>query len=231
VLFSQAAFIETIREKLGDAKAKLPSYLSGNDSIENIETQVGNISTDGVTDLIAIMMTDKNWTEDLPVGIRESAARYDGIVQVGPVVLTIENKPCSKNIWKEQVTHFSHIQRHYYWSKSNVDVRDYLNYWIKHHEKIVQVNKEQGKGFNRYLDELRSLDMITDEDVKELDELFNQTGRNHIRPCPGLYLEFSWALDQAAALDKRGEMPEQVGEKIKQALITWSQPFAPAGGR
>lgn len=387
VPFAQSAFIEIIRDQMND-KIIFPSYLIEDVSIEYIDTQVSNLPTDGVTDLVAVMMTDNNWTEELEVRRRNCGARYDGVIQVGSVVLTIENKPCSQNIWKEQINpslpkesginvykkgivlywaniinmltaalsrnllghcenalirdflsfiqenfpllnpyhnleickgndillnlrcknimekiapdsisyhrgsnyylevtpgavkqiylryrsedqviyislypgdtmsqakelyngldierlvamqsqgwkiyhnlHFSHIQKHVYWSESAIEVKDYVIYWKKHPDKIVQVNRGKTTLFNQYFDEILALNMIRKEDAKALEELFNQTLRNHIRPCPGLSLEYNWPLAEASRLDGDDKFVDEVKTRIQEAFNAWHQTFIPS---
>ena len=130
--------------------------------------------------------------------------------------------------WKiVQNFHFSFIQRHYHWSKSEISVEDYLTYWTKSQDRITEVKPNEKEKFSSYFEELLALNMITREDLAKLDQLFNQSNRNHIRPCPGLSLDYEWPLDEATALDKRGELVNQVKEKILEAFATWGQPFSP----
>jgi len=380
-----AAFMEAIRNKLNESDISFPSYLLENVTIENIDTQVTNPPTEGVTDLIAVMMTDNNWTEELEVRRRKYDVRYDGVIQVGSIIITLENKPCSQNIWPEQISpgldedseihvypkgvvlywpdiismlgsllsrdilghcentliddflsfvqynfpllnpyynlevckgnsallnlrcknimekiapdsiryhrgadycivvtpgavkeiylryrpddraiylslypgdtmnqakalykeididslqalqqngwsagqnlHFSHIQKHLHWSESEIGINDYVDYWKVNIEKISQVNRDETTLFNKYIDELLVLNLITKEDAKALDELFNQSSRGHIRPCPGIYLEYCWPLEEAAKLDKDEKFSEEVKARIKEAFDVWTPPF------
>ncbi len=123
--------------------------------------------------------------------------------------------------------HFSHIQRHYYWGKAKIDLKRYMTYWQEHWKEIVQVDRDVNRNFAPYFDQLLSLKMIDHEDLKELDRIFTQKNRNHIRPCPGIDMEYTWSLEEAARLDEKGELASLAKEKIMEALSTWGQPFKP----
>jgi len=385
VPLAQAAFVELLREKLGDSRELLAPFHSGDSALEKILTQVGQVPSEDVSDLVSIIMTEEHWTKDVKIGIRETDAIYDGIVQFGSTVFTIENKPCSKNIWEGQLSphldednginihskavdiywpevisslaslvsrgllgpcslelvkdflafvqdnfpllnpydsldicgdnealvrlrckgileeiapddvkyhrgadyyiaveadackqiplhflrdrrvialllypgdtmsqakalyrkldqsklrtleklgwkmepnlHFSHIQRHEHWSGADIDLEQYIDYWKNNPDRITQVNRNESGNFDPYLEELLSLNMINAKDKERLRQIFNESNRAHIRPCPGVQLKYEWSLTDAAALDKAGKFKDEVKDKIKEGLSAWGQTF------
>jgi len=387
VPMAMAAFVETIKNQVNKSDIDFQSYLLENISIENINTQVTSLLTEGVTDLVAVMMTDDHWNEELEVRHRNYGARYDGVIQVGSVLITIENKPCSKDIWIEQINpnldkdseinvypkgvvlkwpdiikmlgsllsrdilgycentliddflsfvqsnfpllnpyynlevckgnsillnlrcknimeevapdsvhchrgsgycivvepgavkqvylryhpetdviymslypgdtmsqakifyeyldlerflalqdqgweigqnlHFSHIQKILHWSKLEINIKEYLNYWKNHMEKIAQVKRKEETDFKNYIDEMLVLNLINKEDEEALNELFNKSSRHHINPCPGVSLEYCWPLDKAGNLDGNKNFSEEVKRKIIEAFDVLHQSFIP----
>lgn len=130
--------------------------------------------------------------------------------------------------WKMRPNlHFSHMEKHLYWSKSKMELREYLEYWNEHPEKIAQAKKDINTLFNPFFDELQKLNLIIADDREELNRLFNLTGRHKLSLCPGIYVDYSWPLNEAAELDRKGLFVAIIRTKIIQSLSAWNQNFVP----
>lgn len=111
VPLAQSAFIEQIREAQRDQKVDrehlVPPYHTQKGGIRLIETQVNKVTPDqgedGAERLLSLLITDKSWKATKPVAKSQRGARYDGVLQFGSFVMTLENKPYSEKVWEDQL--------------------------------------------------------------------------------------------------------------------------------
>ncbi len=103
----QTTFIDLIRSYQICKKHKrvLPTLTEPQMKLDNIQTQVTSIN-DSQGYLVSLLMTNKNWTSEIQIENVDRSARYDGVIYFDSDpkwILVIENKPWSKNVWKEQL--------------------------------------------------------------------------------------------------------------------------------
>ncbi len=124
--------------------------------------------------------------------------------------------------WLANNLHFSFGAKNLVWPSTQLDSKDYLDYWRSHKDQI----RQHARGRSQFQDLFNAFfkdKLVTLEDLPAFDVQFTQTQRNSINVCPGWSLEFKWSKPEAAALDKRGDMIEAVRTKIEEAFGTWAQ--------
>lgn len=114
--------------------------------------------------------------------------------------------------------HFAFMSTNLVWANPAPSISDYLAFWQTHVEWIRQWKRPE---FRLLFDELRRNNLITPENVSELENLFTATARGHINVCPGIALLFKWTNAQATELDKSRKLVSEVREKIGDAFSTW----------
>jgi hypothetical protein len=81
--------------------------------------------------------------------------------------------------------------------------------------------------FRQLFKDLLEQDLISAQDVPELEKRFSNTARQTINVCPGMKLAFQWSREEACDLDMHGHFCSRVEAKIHEALATWGQPLRP----
>jgi hypothetical protein len=92
---------------------------------------------------------------------------------------------------------------------------EYLEYWISHLDEIREVKRD---GFESYYKELLEKKMASPEDIEQLKKHFSETTRDHLRPCPGLEVYYTWSRKEAIQMDDKNRFQDEVRKKIVEGL-------------
>lgn len=126
-------------------------------------------------------------------------------------------------IWPNM--HFAFMRSNLVWSNVKLSVEDYFNYWKENSSKIKRETVEgtHPQRFNELWDNFLEEGIISENDLLELEKHFGKTQRPNVNICPGFFVEFTWAKEEAEKLDNKKLFIREVREKIKEALSTWDQ--------
>jgi len=124
--------------------------------------------------------------------------------------------------------HFTFMGTGLVWSQPDLSTQQYIEFWRTRQRSIQQEKRDLDGGFHGLFSSLREQHLITQSDLGELEENFQNTERGFINICPGLELTFGWNKELACELDDRGKFGEALENKIKEALRTWQQVMQPA---
>ncbi len=162
---------------------------------------------------------DNNWCIELKIHpgdtMAQARALYESLNTDALQDLTNRGWNIDPNL------HFSHIQKHLYWTNTPLDLEAYINFWEQNPQMISQVNRDSSDFCDFFLQLLQD-ELISCEDVSGLEENFTKTGRSYLRTCPGLSCIYRWNREEALRLDDSEDtFIDEVRQKITRLLETW----------
>ncbi len=132
-------------------------------------------------------------------------------------------RECESSGWELAANcHFSDSRQQFFWGRTTLDIWKYIERW-KDYENMDRQFKRSEMNFASLLKGYRNEGLLSDENLRELDGLLINSGRNVLRVIPGLSLYHHWPLADAVALDDRGVFSRVVNEKIEQMFSCWGQ--------
>lgn len=117
--------------------------------------------------------------------------------------------------------HFAYMATNLHWCDVSLGIKEYLEFWRRNQGRIRQVPRDQYKGFLPLFEDLRREGLLGEHEIPELQKKTTETKRPVINVCPGIGLAYQWSLDEAAELDRRGELEKQAYERASEALATF----------
>lgn len=130
----------------------------------------------------------------------------------------------SKGWQLEPNMHYSFMSTNLVGSKPAISVEEYLDLWLGTEESYGQVKRENWEAvFAAH----RREGLISEENLDELNRQFTSTARRTLNVCPGLRVSFRWPKALAESLDHGDCFVQAVQERVREALVTWGQPFVP----
>ncbi|EZP77673.1 hypothetical protein H839_08569 [Parageobacillus genomosp. 1] len=115
--------------------------------------------------------------------------------------------------------HFAFQGTNLLYPTTRVGIRDYIEFWKD--KEIKQLNKAKINEYQLFINELIQHNMMTPDDKNKLVELFDNTERQTLNVCPGLYFGYRWSKSEAIKLDSAGQLTDAIKEKIQEATRTW----------
>ncbi len=119
--------------------------------------------------------------------------------------------------------HFAFMNSNLVHTTSNLDVEDYFNFWHANRKLIKQESSDTSGNFESLWQDLLKHNIITNDDIKNLEDNFDNTKRKNVNICPGFKLQHKWTKDDASKLDDEDEFVNTVKQKIEEAMQTWKQ--------
>ncbi len=123
--------------------------------------------------------------------------------------------------------HFAYISTNLVWARSKLGLEEYLQHWLEHRDDIHQIKRDDSSDshvFHDFFYKLLADKLITESDIKKLEDEFSATRRNSINICPGISMRFSWSKNKAQEIDsKKGAFCKAIRDKIKEAMETWDK--------
>lgn len=117
--------------------------------------------------------------------------------------------------------HFAYMATNLHWSDVWLSIKEYLKFWGRNQDRVRQDPRDQEEGFLPLFEDLRREGLLGEHEIPELQKETTDTKRPVINVCPGIGLAYQWPLDEAAELDRRGELERQVYERAFEALATF----------
>ncbi|HPQ40240.1 MAG TPA: hypothetical protein PLV45_07680 [bacterium] len=136
-----------------------------------------------------------------------------------------ENK---KNVLIDRNLHFSFMATNLVWCDVQIDTEAYITYWNERIHTLGQISRDAKGSFRYYIDQLKHDGMISESDIEKLTDHFEDSRRQTMTPCPGMFIRFSWSLDEATSMDKEeGRLALEARKIIDELLAIWGQTFQP----
>lgn len=110
--------------------------------------------------------------------------------------------------------HVAHITLNLLWTHTTIPIEKYWSHWASNTKRIRQVRRAE---FAEAFASLRACGLATEEDRAAYDSKVIGTNRQKFNLCPGLSLQWSKMLDDAAVLDQRGRLESEFRSAIEQA--------------
>ncbi|HPQ40241.1 MAG TPA: hypothetical protein PLV45_07685, partial [bacterium] len=104
---------------------------------------------------------------------------------------------------------------------------DYFTFWNKNLDKIKQMRRDSNGSFLYVFDEVLKAGLMSDKLLPQFMQVFENTGRNHINPCPQTNIRYCWTYDEAVRMDGEDELIEQVKAILPEILACWQQEIPP----
>lgn len=130
--------------------------------------------------------------------------------------------------------HVSHMTLNLLWTHTTVSTKDYWRFWAANQDLLEQVPRARFEEmFARFVKE----GLATEADRAAYDAKVIATKRQSYNLCPGLVMRWAKSLDDAAVLDRRGQLVSELRSAIECAAralklaLPWNsqQPTARAG--
>lgn len=119
---------------------------------------------------------------------------------------------------------FAYAGTHLVGSSTQLSVEEYIKYWKSHHEnEIDSLYPDVAGSFLHNWKQLVKNGLISDDDVKPLEEESTQTKRPYLSMSPGLGVCYTWPAKKAVELDRSGMFTDEVKKKIREATETWGE--------
>ena len=125
---------------------------------------------------------------------------------------------CDWEIWCN--FHVSYQAKNLVWFDSEVEIVEYIEYWLKNIDLIYQHKKNEVKSFLNKLKKEKII-IYNEEEKTKLKEDFFDTARDRLNICPGFVIWYYFPLHEAAEKDKKGELAKDIIEKIKEGLTAF----------
>lgn len=115
--------------------------------------------------------------------------------------------------------HFSFISRHLIWGETELDTRDYLNFFSKS-STYGQKKKDE---LLRLSNQWARKGVISSEDCDKIKDEFSTTERSYLNVVPGFSVYREWDLDTVIELEDRKELESSITEALLRPLNTWGE--------
>ncbi len=109
--------------------------------------------------------------------------------------------------------HYMHMQKILWWSHSTHSIADYWKLWEDHPEWLRQWKEPE---FEEAWAVMLQSELAAPSDREAFEEKVLNTKRKKINFCPGIVLRRSWPVDEAALLDSRGTLEDELAEALNE---------------
>ena len=114
--------------------------------------------------------------------------------------------------------HFSFRSSNLIWTESNCSLDQYNHYWKNKISELKQIKREE---FENYFNELKNDNMITSDDLEEIQSKIFEKKHPNINICPGVSFRFIWEKNTAVTLDDKTRFVKDAKRNITDCLYTW----------
>lgn len=122
--------------------------------------------------------------------------------------------------WRvEPNLHFSFISRHLIWAKTELDTRDYLNFFSNNLTYGQKKKDELLRLSNQWARE----GVISSEDCDKIKDQFSKTERSTLNVVPGFSVYREWDLDTVIELEDQEKLESSITEALLRPLKTWAE--------
>lgn len=110
--------------------------------------------------------------------------------------------------------HLAHMNLNLIWTRGRLTLQDYWAVWTTHVDWMRQWKRAEFEDAWALFD---GAGLVTRLDRKIFDEKVVSTNRSSFNLCPGLTLRWRMPLEEAAALDQRGQLETTVARAMERA--------------
>lgn len=123
--------------------------------------------------------------------------------------------------------HLAFMQTNCVWPKVGKSIDEYLRFWLERmpQHRQTSAGDQEKRGFLAAFDDLVRHRLASDSDQPAFKKEFIETARREMNICPGIRVNYSWPLKEAAKLDSQGLFAKDVCDRLREALGTWGQPL------
>ncbi len=118
--------------------------------------------------------------------------------------------------------HFAFRSSNLVWTKTKMDIINYLTYWKNLVAKnlLVQQKRENWKD---YFEELTNINIISQDDFDRISEKIINTKMSTINICPGVCFNYRWEKDNVIKIEEKSKnsFNEEFSKIYNQVMAVW----------
>ena len=115
--------------------------------------------------------------------------------------------------------HFSFVSRHLIWAETELDTRDYLDFF----SDSSRYGRKTKDELLRLSNQWARKGVINSEDCDKIKDQFSKTERSTLNVVPGFSVYREWDLDTVIELEDRKELDSSIIEALLRLLKTWGE--------
>jgi hypothetical protein len=114
--------------------------------------------------------------------------------------------------------HFSFRASNLVWTHVAIDIKQYIDYWMRDKCALKQLNRDE---FASYFSNLERDGIISLDDWEYINSKIINTKMKNINVCPGIELSYKWTKKKAIDLDNSNKFIAEFKDKLFEAIKTW----------